>query len=127
MKKTSNIPAIIVGLILFVALFGSNYTVALPAPDYAVVYADPEKRIYYAPPYIDNMGQTKPPEPVDVKKLKRLTLKEAKSQDYRPDKSSSDKGYFEHRYRTFTSYLLEKIGLMKPLQSRWTSDGAWNW
>ncbi|MFZ5647571.1 MAG: hypothetical protein ACOY30_08130 [Bacillota bacterium] len=127
MKKTSNIPAIIVGIILFVALFGSNYTVTLSAPDYAIVYADPEKKIYYAPPFVDNMNKTKPQEPVDVKKLQRLTLKEAQSRNYRPDEVSREKGYFEHRYRTFTSYLLEKIGLMKPLPSRWTRDGDWNW
>lgn len=127
MKKTGNIPAIIVGLIIFVALFGSNFSVTLSAPEHAIVYIDPVKKIYYAPPYIDNMGKTKPPDPIEVKNLQRLTLKEARRLNYRPDEACVDKDYFKHKYRTFTGFLLEKAGLMKPLPSRWTPEGDWNW
>lgn len=128
LRKTSNIPAIIIGFILFVGLFGSNYTVTLSAPDYAIVYVDPDKKIYYAPPYIDNLSQLpKPAEPINVKNLQRATLKEVGSLGYRIDEVSKDKDYFEQKYRTLTSYMLEKIGFLKPLPPRWNPDGAWNW
>ncbi len=128
MKGTSNIPAIIIGFILFVGLFGSYYTVTLSAPDFATVYADPDNKIYYAPPYIDNLSKLKKPaEPIEVKKLQRMTLKEAGKLNYRVDEVSKEKDYFEQKYRTLTSYLLEKMGFLKPLNSRWNPNGSWNW
>lgn len=117
-----------VGLIIFVLLFGSVYTVKLSAPDHAVVYVDQEKKIYYAPPYIDNMkSQPKPGQTVDAKKLKASTLKEARDLRYQPDEASREKGYFVQQYRNLTGFLMEKTGLVKPLPSRWNKDGSWNW
>ena len=121
--KLSNITAIFIGLILFVILMGSNYVIPLTAPDNAIVYTDAGKKIYYAPPYIDI---AKPPT-VDAKKLGNMTLKEAKSQNYSPDEASVEKGYFRQEYRPLSTYLLEKMGLLKPLPIRWNSDGAWSW
>ena len=121
--KLSNIIAMLIGLILFVALIGSNYTVPLTAPDYAFVYVDAEKKIYYAPSYIDI---AKPPD-VDVKKLQRMTLQEARNKGLTADETSEEKGYFRQEYRPLSTYLLEKMGLAKPLPVRWNKDGAWNW
>ncbi|MCL6477397.1 MAG: hypothetical protein K6T65_03190 [Peptococcaceae bacterium] len=125
-----DIIAIIVGLFIFFLLFGSLYTVKLRAPDYATVYVDPEKKIYYAPPYINSLNaQPKPgnPNPVDITKLKAITLKEARALNYSPDQTSQEKGYFVQRYRNLTSYVLEKAGISKPLPLRWNKDGTWNW
>lgn len=123
-----DIIATIVGLFLFVLLFGSLYTVKQTAPDYATVYVDPEKKVYYAPPYIDSLNaRSKPDNPVDTKKLKALPLKEARALNYSPDETSKEKGYFVQQYRSLTSYLLEKAGLSKPLPLRWNKDGSWNW
>jgi hypothetical protein len=123
-----DIIAILIGIVIFVSLFGSIYTVKLPAPDNAVVYIDQEKKIYYAPPLIDKLAKSPQPEQtIDVKKLKASTLKEVRALNYSPDEVSREKGYFVQQYRSFTSYLLEKMGLSKPLPSRWTKEGAWNW
>lgn len=128
MTLKKDIIAILAGLVITVLLFGSVYTVKLPAPDNAIVYVDHDKKVYYAPPYIDNLIKSPNPEPpVDVKKLQASTLKEVSALKYTPDEVSREKGYFVQQYRSFTGYLLEKMGLTKPLPSRWTGDGAWNW
>jgi hypothetical protein len=121
--KLSNAIAVLIGLVLLVVLMGSNYTVSLEAPDYAFVYTDTEKKIYYAPSYIDIAR----PDSVDVKKLGRMTLQEAKSQGFTADEASVEKDYFRQKYRPLTTFLLEKVGLAKPLPVRWTKDGEWNW
>jgi hypothetical protein len=64
---------------------------------------------------------------VDVKKLGRMTLQEAKSQGFTADEASVEKDYFRQKYRPLTTFLLEKAGLAKPLPVRWTKDGEWNW
>ncbi|MFZ5643801.1 MAG: hypothetical protein ACOY46_09455 [Bacillota bacterium] len=121
--RLSNIIAVLVGLILLVVLMGQNFTVPLSAPDHAIVYVDAQKKIYYAPSYIDI---AKPPS-VDVKKLTRLTLTEAKAQNYAANETSVEKGYFRQEYRPLTTFILEKVGLAKPLPVRWNKDGSWNW
>jgi len=121
--KLSNILAMLIGLILLVALLGSNYTVPLTAPDYVFVYVDAEKNTYYAPSYVDI---AKPPD-VDVKKLEKMTLQEAREKGLTADEASVEKGYFRQEYRPLSTYLLEKLGLAKPLPVRWNKDGAWNW
>lgn len=128
MNVKKDIIAVIVGLIIFILLFGSVYTVKQAAPDHATVYVDPEKKIYYAPPYIDNMiAQSKPAQPIDTKRLKAITIKEARGLQYQPDEASKGKGYFTQQYRNLTGFLMEKAGLAKPLPSRWNKDGSWNW
>lgn len=128
MTLKKDILAVLVGLVIFIGLFGSVYYVKLSAPDNAVVYVDQEKQVYYAPPYIDNVIKPlKGNSPIDVTKLTASTLKEVRDLNYTPDPVSQEKGYFVQEYRSFTSYLLEKFGLTKPLKTRWTKDGAWNW
>lgn len=126
--KTSNIVAVIVGLFLFFSLFGSNFTVKQKAPDYAIVYVDPEKKIYYAPPYIDNLSPAaRLAENIDIKTLTRSTLKEVRNSQYTLNEVSKEKGYFSQEYRTLVAFSLEKLGLLKPLPSRWNNDGSWNY
>ncbi|MFZ5595882.1 MAG: hypothetical protein ACOY31_02570 [Bacillota bacterium] len=126
--KTSNLIAVLIGLFLFVVLFGSNFTVTIHAPDYATVYVDTDKKIYYAPPYIDNLKPADMPEPpIDIKKLEKSTYRDAKKLKYTPDQASLEKGCFEQKYRTLTALLLEKLHLVKPLPTRWNKDGSWNW
>lgn len=128
MSLKKDVIAILVGLVITIGLFGSVYTVKLQAPDNAVVYADPDKKIYYAPPYIDKLDKLpKPEQPVEVKKLKAMPLKDVRALNYNPDRASREGGYFVQRYRNLTAYLLEKTGLVNPLPLRWTSDGDWNW
>lgn len=127
MTIKKDIIAALVGIIITITLFGTLYTVKLSPPNNAVVYVDQSKMIYYAPPYIDMGVAASSDRPVDVKALRRMTIKEAQSQKYSPDEVSRKKGYFVQQYRSFSGYLLEKIGLARPLPTRWTGDGAWNW
>lgn len=128
MTFKKDIMAIFIGLIIFISLFGSIFTVKQTVPDYAIVYADPEKKIYYAPPYIDNLKSlSKLPRDINEKKLRAVTLKEARDLQCQPDNTSNEKGYFVQQYRKASSFLLEKAGILKPLPSRWNKDGTWNW
>lgn len=125
MTVKKDIIAILVGIFITIILFGSIYTVKIPAPDNAVVYVDNDTQTYYAPPYIDNTAQEKLQ--IDVNKLNSSTLKQVRELNYTPDKYSLDNNYFQQQYRPLTSYLLEKMGLKEPLTLRWTPEGQWNW
>ncbi len=128
MSIKKDIIAIFIGLIIFISVFGSVYTVKLEAPGHAVVYADPEKKVYYAPPYIDGlMSQSKLPKEIDAKKLKPYPMAEARVMQYRADETSRERGYFVQQYRSLSSYILEKAKIVKPLPTRWNKDGTWNW
>jgi hypothetical protein len=125
MTIKKDILAILVGLIISTIIFGSIYNVKLTAPDNAVVYLDNSARIYYAPPYVENNPQGK--QAVKPETLTASTLSQAKALGFVADKGSADNGYFKQNYRSFTSYLLEKMNFTKPLPIRWTEEGSWNW
>jgi hypothetical protein len=125
MTIKKDILAILVGLIISTIIFGSIYTVKLTAPDNAVVYLDNSAKIYYAPPYVENNPQGKLT--VKLETLTASTLSQAKTLGFVADKGSTDNGYFKQNYRSLSSYLLEKMNFTKPLPTRWTTDGSWNW
>jgi len=126
MTLKKDIIAILVGLIIFVMAFGSFYTVKIKAPDHAIVYIDIQKKIYYPPPYVDYHNKQNPAQPI-TGQLGAVTLQEARQMQFSPYPPEKEKEYFVQRYRSFSSLLLERVGLRKPLPVRWDPEGAWKW
>ena len=83
-------------------------------PDHARVMVDDEVRTYYAPAYA-------PASP----KVRETTAGEARSKGYSPDSQSRNNGAFEEKGRSLSETLLERMGWLEPLPSRWNPDGSW--
>ncbi|MDR1160488.1 MAG: hypothetical protein LBK69_07690 [Syntrophomonadaceae bacterium] len=115
--------AIIIGLILLMSFLGRYLMISMEAPENMIVYALEDANVYYAPPYIENNGHL---EAIEVKKLKAMTIKEAKELNYKRDANSNDLGYFKEM-TTLNYNILLAFGLTEPNPSRWNEDGTWNW
>ena len=89
-------------------------------PAHALVYVDHAEKLYIPPTYLqDNLID---PYPYDL-----ITIGEAREIGYNPHPDAREQGYFMQEGRSLIGLLLEKIGVLNPLPSRWNEDGTWNW
>lgn len=89
-------------------------------PEHALVYVDHNERIYIPPTYLeDNL--------IDPYQYELLTIGEARDIGYKPHADAQAQSYFMQWDRGLFGLLLQKIGVIKPLPSRWNEDGTWNW
>ena len=119
---------------LFLLFLGLGCPVISMAPDNAWIYVDLEEGIYYAPPCVDESvihdhisEQVHAPNP----KWTMMTIAEAHTYEYEPDEECVNTGAFVAE-SNLTASVLAKLGVLEPLgllpgNSRWTSDGNWNW
>jgi hypothetical protein len=77
---------------------------------------DDSARIYIAPPCIKT--------PIGYR---LVTAGAAREMGYKPDRECRDEGAFIQDGRSLTGMLLQKIGMLKPIPSRWNEDGSWNY
>ncbi len=56
-----------------------------------------------------------------------LSAETARRLGYRGNRECADAGGFVQEGRSSLGDLLEAVGLLKPLPSRWNEDGTWNW
>ncbi len=103
---------------MFVAGFFLENTVHVPAA--AWVYVDLGQRVYYAPTYLRDSGR-------DTAGMLLTTVGEAKKMQYAPDPGARNAGYFQQPGRSMSGRILQSLGLLPPLPSRWNRDGTWNW
>ena len=109
---------LVVVLCMFAAGFFFENTA--PIPDAAWVYVDIRQGAYYAPTYLRDSGR-------DNAGLLLTTVGEAKKMKYSPDPRAKNMGYFQQPGRSMSGRILQSLGLLPPLQSRWNRDGTWNW
>lgn len=110
--------ALVVVLCMFVT--GFFFENSVPMPDNAWVYADIRQGVYFAPPYLQAAGR-------DAAGLLLTSAGEARRMNCRPDPEARSRGYFRQTVRSMSGGLLQSLGLLPPLPSRWNSDGTWNW
>lgn len=89
-----------------------------PAPKNAQAYLDDQRRLYFAPPCVGKQER---------QQLRRSTLSEAYQLKYKPDDECREAYGFFQKGRSLSGLLLERIGALPERQSRWNSDGTWNW
>ena len=109
------------GLIMtvFLALFSYLFLGGmLPTPDYAIAYIDTDKNTYLTPPCLNNP---------ESRRLVKSTIKEVYKSNLQADGDCVQSEGFFQEGRSGIGYLLEKIGILSPLKSRWNPDGTWNW
>lgn len=106
---------IIIGILLF---FGAGIGTSRTIPDNAIVYANDYTKTYVGEPSITNK---------DKKNLRKVTINEMHKSNYNPEDKSVENGDFTEDGRSLTGTLLEHIGLLHPLKSRWNQNGTWNY
>jgi hypothetical protein len=103
-------------------------SVVQTTPDYAFVYVDHDKKTYYSPAYLYDIGEPGAlKRSIDIENLQLTKIEDVHDAKYDPDDECRNEGYFMQEYSSYFRYLLEKIGILKPVQSRWNKDGTWNW
>lgn len=134
--KNAVIPiAVLVGIVIW-ASFGIGTSIGVPL--HAIMYLDERSSQYYSPPCVEALG-------LDERGLLRTTEAEirrrwaAETNSSRPRRMwpaqdcanlSNDYdsgGGFSQDGRSLGGTLLEKVGLLGPLPSRWRPDGSWRW
>ena len=107
--------ALAVPAVLLFLGFGISSSVV--APPHAVVFVDPSTGVYVAPPCLARRNMA----------LISMPVGTARSLKYEPEPKCRDLGAFLQDARSPSGMLLERLGILGPLPSRWNKDGTWNW
>jgi hypothetical protein len=104
-------------ILTFTLLAGFFIVPTRELPDHALVLLDEENHTYLSPACAAR----------EKKEYRTVKAAEARRLQYKPDKKCRDQGGFTQDGRSVSGNLLEKLGMMSPLPSRWNPDGTWNW
>lgn len=88
------------------------------APDNALVLLDESKDTYLAPPCVKAEA---------AGLLQRVPLSLAQELKFQSDDQCRNSDDFVQEGRSLSGLLLQKVGILGPLPSRWNPDGSWNW
>ena len=95
-------------------------TVETPRPN-AVVFASDGDMLFVTPPYLQLH-----PELVSIYN-RPTTYGDARAAGYKAEPGCNEAQCWSQDGRSLTGRLLERLGLLPQLRSRWNSDGSWNW
>lgn len=116
MQKTKAVKGFAAILVLCAIPFGISGQKF--APGNVLVYADPVGKVFFTPGCLS---------PERVNSLLPSTLGEAVQHNFNLDSKCKDQGELFQEDRSLGGSWLQKIGILRPLKSRWNSDGTWNW
>ena len=85
-------------------------------PDNAILLVDRTRGVYLAPPCVEA------PE-----RYVQLSAAEARRRGLRPEPNCRESGAFGQEDRSLSGALLQRLGLLGPIPSRWNADGTWKW
>jgi hypothetical protein len=110
----------VIGLLVMGGLYYLGTDSLTPAPDYAIAYINHDNNTYLTPPCLN-----KP----ETRKLEQSTIAGAykKELNLGPDPDCREADGFFQQNRTGFGTLMEKIGILSPIKSRWNPDGTWNY
>ncbi|MCL4504261.1 MAG: hypothetical protein M1438_20745 [Deltaproteobacteria bacterium] len=106
----------VVLILIFTFLAGFYIVPTRTMPDNALVLLEEQNKTYFSPSCV----------PKD-KILRPATAAEALRLKYQPDKKCQDASGFRQDSRSLSGRLMERLGMLPPLPSRWNPDGTWNW
>lgn len=105
--------------LLFLFFVGFGVGVSKSPPKNAIVFFDSTEKTYFAPPCVKALDERTTLTKSTIGKVYKLKLN--------PDPECRDTEAFLQEARSLSGQLLVKIGILKPLKSRWNIDGSWNW
>jgi hypothetical protein len=108
----------IFSVVAIVIVSGFGIGSSITTPNHAIVFVDENTATYLSPPCLPQEEWRFYPE---MKKgdMKNLILV--------PGKACIDSGGFVQEGRSVSGIILESLGVLGPLKSRWNTDGSWNW
>ena len=107
-------------IILLIGL-GSYIDTVIAPPPHAQMYVNADEKVYVSVPCAANY-----PEKYANRKFTRALTKDIPS-DFKPSRECREASGFNQEGRTLNGKILEAIGFLGPLRSRWNADGTWNW
>jgi hypothetical protein len=116
MKNTIFVIKFIAALIGVLLLIGLGISSIKTMPENARVFVNDTEKTYLAPSCTKINAN-----------LRAMTASEARKLGYEPNKKCRDGGAFAQDDRSLTGMLFQKIGILKPMPSRWNADGSWNY
>jgi hypothetical protein len=130
MKTTMQYIGFVLGVCAFLVWLGFGIGSSRTVPEHALVFARPAQNVYVAPHCISTQEiRDLAKDPLMGERIISLTMTigEAHKLKLLPDPKCRDEGGFVQEGRSLSGMLLERIGLLSPLESRWNPDGSWNW
>ncbi len=113
-RLIKGLQAAVMGIVVLLCIgfgIGSSKTM----PKNVIILLDHTNKQYLAPVCV-----------LDPSSYSVATVHEAYDLDYHPNPECRDQGAFVQEERSLSGILFEKLGLLRPLQSRWNPDGTWN-
>ena len=110
-----------VGLLVVIAalfVFGFQVGSLNTIPGHALVIVDAVSKTYYAPICLES---------IDRRSQSVVSCEKAKDLGFSPDPECREIGAFVQEGRSLSGSLLEKLGLLDPIESRWNDDGTWRY
>ena len=104
--------------IVFIFAVGFGFGSTITIPEHAIVYVDESTETYLSPPCIENRKALLMPKMM-FGDMRDLTLE--------INKTCVNQGGFSQSGRSLSGKVLESLGIISPLESRWRSDGSWRW
>lgn len=117
MSKLGILLAYVAAGVGFLFFLGFGIGASVVAPEHALVIIDADRKSYFAPPCISEQ----------MRHFPRITIGQARKLGLNPDAACRDAGGFVQEARSLSGQLLQKVGALSPLRSRWNADGSWNW
>lgn len=130
MKKLKKLIIYSFSLLTFLFIIGFSIESIQQCPDDTLFFVSEQNKEYFSPPCIMKSGFN------DVSEIKffavMTNLKVYKSKDitinhFTPNIGCRQKSGFLEQPKSYSLILLEKIGLVSTAQSRWNTDGSWNY
>jgi hypothetical protein len=131
------------GVSLTLAILGFWTSSVITAPGNAIVYVDVAYGTYLSPPCVPFSSEQKAEwqrqisdatTPEDTAHtferltgLRVSTITEARRKGFRADRDCNDRGGLSMEGRSLTGLAFERVGILRPLSSRWGENGSWNW
>ena len=119
MRKSALYRSVGLTLIVICAILAFGISSNKAPPKNTIVFVDNDTHTYIAPPCVTAQK--------DWTQYSRMTIEQADNLYFKPNPVCSKHGVFVQTDRSLGGHILEKIGLLKPLPSRWNSNGSWNW
>jgi hypothetical protein len=118
MNKILKAAAFTLGSMAFLVFFGFGIGSSKTTPEYALVFIDSSQSTYTSPACLTQERQ---------KLYPLFTIGQARKLKLNPDPQCVEQGGFVQEDRSLSGAVLERLGILKPKQTRWNLDGTWNW